>query len=168
VTDPATFIRFTTRTSSGQYDVVLLMEGANDLGNQSYFAITGALGQMIDYARNRGLRVFVATIPPENPLGCCPLDRGREAPLVPGLNDQVRILAASKGVPLVDVYQAFGGDLTLIGPDGLHPTAAGYHRIADTFFAVIRQTLEATATTTGASPARPTPGPRPFVAGQPR
>ena len=82
------------------------------------------------------MQVFLATIPPENLMRA----------VVP-FNDQVRSLAASKGVPLVDVYQAFGGDLTLIGNDGLHPTAAGYHLIADTFFASIKQTLELRATT---------------------
>ncbi len=99
---------------------------------------------MIDNARSRGLRVFLATIPPENASSqCIPQCRGSNAGLVPPFNDQVRSLAASKSVPLVDVFQAFHGDvLTLIGPDGLHPTAAGYHVIADTFFASIKQTLE--------------------------
>jgi lysophospholipase L1-like esterase len=30
----------------------------------------------------------------------------------------------------------------LIGEDGLHPSAAGYQRIADTFFDAIRKNLE--------------------------
>jgi len=34
------------------------------------------------------------------------------------------------------------GDFSLLGSDGLHPNAAGYQRIADTFFGVIKQTLE--------------------------
>jgi lysophospholipase L1-like esterase len=50
------------------------------------------------------------------------------------------------------VYQAFGSDApSLIGFDGLHPTPAGYQRIADTFFATIKSSLEtATANTQGA------------------
>jgi lysophospholipase L1-like esterase len=155
-TGPSTFARFVARTSTVTYDAVLLMEGANDLGYQSYPAITAALGQMVDFAKSRGLRVLLATIPPENAAGCCPYDRGVQAGLVAGLDAQIRLLSASKQVPLVDVYQAFGGDapdLSLIGPDGLHPTAMGYHRIADTFFLVIKTTLESAAATT----ARPTP-----------
>ena len=63
------------------------------------------------------------------------------------IDDQIRALAASEGVPLVDVYQAFGGDVTtLIGFDGLHPTALGYHRIADTFLASVKATLETSPT----------------------
>jgi lysophospholipase L1-like esterase len=60
----------------------------------------------------------------------------------------LRLLAAAKGVSLVDVYQVLGDDLPLIGPDGLHPTASGYHLIADTFFRVIKQTLEVSPTAT--------------------
>ena len=88
------------------------------------------------------MKVILATLPPQNPAGFDPFDRGLQAAAVPPFNDQVRSLAASKGVALVDVYQAFGLDLTLIGNDGLHPTATGYHVIADAFLASIRQTLE--------------------------
>jgi lysophospholipase L1-like esterase len=141
VTDSSTFPRFVSYTSTGQYNVVLLMEGANDLANQDNSSVMAGLGQMIDDARGRGMHVFLATIPPENPSGCCP-DRGVEAPLVAPFNDQVRSLAASKGIPLVDVYQAFGGDLSLLGFDGLHPTPAGYQLMASTFFTSIKQNLE--------------------------
>jgi lysophospholipase L1-like esterase len=152
VTDRTTFPRFVSYTSSGLIDAVLIMEGSNDLQNRDDKiepAVIAGLGRMIDDARSRGIRPLLATIPPENPAGCCP-DRGLPAGLVPGFNDRVRALAASKNVPLVDVYQAFGGDLTLIGFDGLHPNAAGYHKIADTFFDAIKQSLEAAPTTTSA------------------
>ena len=47
------------------------------------------------------------------------------------------------------MFPAFNGDVTtLIGPDGLHPTAAGYQVIATTFFNVIKASLEAPAATT--------------------
>ena len=39
----------------------------------------------------------------------------------------------------VDLYNPMLADAaTLIGSDGLHPTEAGYRRIADLFFAAIR------------------------------
>jgi lysophospholipase L1-like esterase len=141
VTDPATFSRFVSVTPASQYDVVLLMEGVNDLGAVSFQAITTGLGQMIDNARNRGLKVMLATLPPQNPSG----SKGGNAGLVAPFNGQVSTLAFSKGVPLVDVYTAFGGDLSLLGSDGLHPTAAGYQRIASEFFSRIIQTFEGPA-----------------------
>jgi hypothetical protein len=156
VLDPQTFpTNFVNRTTaSPPYEVVLLMEGANDIANASPSAIAAGLGRMIDNARSRGMKVFLATIPPENASSqCIPGCRGGSAGLVLPFNDAVRALAASRGVPLVDVFQAFHGDvLTLIGTDGLHPTAAGYQVIADTFFASIKQTLEiSTPTTTSTS-----------------
>jgi len=61
----------------------------------------------------------------------------------------MRSIALSEGVTLVDVYAAFGGDtMTLIDFDGLHPTPAGYERIAQTFLTAIRQNLEQPPTLT--------------------
>ncbi len=163
VTDSTTFPRYVGYTSSGNYDVVLLMEGANDLASQNATTISNAvagLQQMVEDAKSRNLKVFLATIPPENPNGCCP-DRGQAATLVPGFNDRVRTLAASEQVPLVDVYAAFNGDVTtLIGFDGLHPTAGGYAVIASTFFAAIRANLETSAVVTPHGTPLRTPAPR--------
>ena len=148
VTDPTTFPRYVSYTSSRAYDVVLLMEGANDLARHAFSEIIAGLTQMIGDAQSRQMQVLLATIPPENPA------QWSQAASVGPFNDRVRDLAASKGVPLVDVYQAFNGQLSLLGSDGLHPTAAGYHLIAETFFAAIRQNLEAAPATTGLNPAR--------------
>ena len=40
-------------------------------------------------------------------------------------------MALKKGAMVVDIYPQF--DLSLVGPDGLHPTAAGYARMAQVF-----------------------------------
>jgi lysophospholipase L1-like esterase len=149
VLDPNTYSRYGGFISSGLYDSVLIMDGANDLGDRDASiepAVIAALRKMIDDAKNRGMRPVLGTLPPANPNGCCPLNRGLAWSLVPGFNDRLRDLASSEGIPLADVYQAFNGDVTtLIGPDGLHPTAAGYDRIASTFFAAIRGAFETTA-----------------------
>jgi lysophospholipase L1-like esterase len=144
VTASSTFSRFAGLASNSTYDVVLLMEGANDLVDHGNAEIVAALNRIIDYARSQKLKVFLATIPPENPDGSDPVARGRDADLVPSLNRDIANLAVSKGsdVTLVDVNQAFGANLSLIGGDGLHPTAAGYKLIADTFFAKITQMLQ--------------------------
>jgi lysophospholipase L1-like esterase len=149
VTNPATLTRFASVVDGGQYAAVLLMEGANDLPGAASIppvipipAIIDGLRRMVLEARSHGVRPYLATIPPEFD-GCCPSDRGGAHALVPGFNDLVRGLALEQAVSIVDVYAALNTSVsTYIGPDGLHPTADGYAKIADTFFTVIRQTLE--------------------------
>jgi lysophospholipase L1-like esterase len=141
VTDSGTFGRFTRLTSSGQYRVVLIMEGSNDLGDRDAAIVPSViqgLRQMIGDAKSRGIRPFLATVPPMTPGG----SRALAWSLVGPFDDRIRELAANESVTLVDVFQGFGNDFTLIGSDGLHPNAQGYAKIADLFFAAIRQTLE--------------------------
>jgi lysophospholipase L1-like esterase len=134
--------RFSSVVVHSAYDVVLIMEGSNDLrdyGTSGEPSAIAGLQQMIHTAKGRGIRPFLATIPPMNLNGF----RGGAANLVAGFDDRVRSLAASENVPLVDVYAALSTDIaTYIGFDGLHPTPAGYKKIADTFFASIQQNLE--------------------------
>jgi lysophospholipase L1-like esterase len=143
-----------------QYDVVLLMHGANDLLLQDTIAMRAAataMQQMVRDAKSRRVQVLLATLPPQNLSGCCPR-RGLGAPLVVPYNDSLKLIAAAEGVPLVDVYQAFNGDVTtLVDFDGLHPTAAGYQRIADTFFDIIKARLEVPTTTPTLLPLLATP-----------
>jgi hypothetical protein len=91
------------------------------------------------------MRPYLATIPPMNPGACVPVCRGLAWSLVSGFNDNVRTLATTEAVPLVDVYQGFSGNFALLGSDGLHPSADGYARIADLFFTAIEQTIEVPA-----------------------
>jgi lysophospholipase L1-like esterase len=137
------------------YDVLTLMEGANDIADRdSKTAQLGldALRSMVRTAKGRGLRVVIATLPPQNPAGF----RGLSAGMVEPFNDGVRGIASDEGIALADVYAAFNGDLSLIDTDGLHPTADGYQKIADTFFKIIKQDLEQAA---GASLNGPLTGP---------
>ncbi len=159
--DPVTLPEF-KRDIAG-YDSVLIMMGSNDLRMQDATLEPGMVaqyGSMVGFARSIGVKPIIATLPPMNPAGCCPIPRAQGWQLVAPFDDQIRTFAASNSVPLADVYNAFNGDLTLIGPDGLHPTADGYHLIAQTFFKTIQASLEvaptATATTAhrAISPAR--------------
>ena len=144
--DPSALARFNSIVSLRQFDVVLFMEGSNDVNNapgdsKAIPTAIGYLQKMIDVAKANGMKVIVATIPPMVPPGIAARTVG--AAFVPAFNDQVRGLATSEGVPLADVYAAFGSDVsTLIGFDGLHPTAAGYQRIADTFLSAIKSSLQ--------------------------
>ena len=152
--DRSALARFIALTSSRRYSVVLIMEGTNDLYDRDDrivpLAIDG-LRQMIRDAKGRGIRPYLATIPPMNPAACVPVCRGLAWSLVSGFNDNVRALATAEGVTLVDVYQGFGGNFALLGPDGLHPAAEGYAKIADLFFTAIKQTLETSVTSTARS-----------------
>ena len=146
----ATLARFSS--SIAGFQVVLLLEGSNDLSNAysggSAFtdaAITG-LQSMVRRAKTAGVRPYLATVPPMNPNACTPICRGRAAGLVNPFNDRIRALAVAEGATLVDVNQGFNGDLTLLSSDGLHPAAGGYDRIADAFFQRIKATLEPTST----------------------
>jgi lysophospholipase L1-like esterase len=128
--------------------VLLLQEGINDLNQANHhLEIIGplikALHDMIREARIAGVsgsRVFLGTLLPVDPSGC----RGGAAfDLVGPANEQIRAMAASEGVTLVDLYAGFGGvPGPYLGFDGLHPNELGYEKMAQIFLTAIRTTLE--------------------------
>jgi lysophospholipase L1-like esterase len=129
-------------------EVVLLMEGVNDLNSGSASAIPGvvsALRSMVIMARGRGAQVFIATLLPQRAGG----QRAFAVGLIEPTNSQIRAIASSEGAVLVDLYQGFGGSPDpWVGSDGLHPTEAGMQRIAEIFFDAIRERLDITAAPT--------------------
>lgn len=134
--------RFDAIVSTGQYDVVLIMEGSNDIfepiRSDPVGAAAAALRSLVGDAKATGVRPLLATIPPMNPAG----RRGAGAPLVGALNDRIYQVGTAENLAIVDVNAAFNGNLTLIGDDGLHPTAAGYQVIAQAFADSIKNQLE--------------------------
>jgi lysophospholipase L1-like esterase len=134
--------RFSNVIGFGRYDVVLLMEGANDLADRDarvYDVVITSLQAMMRDARSRGVRPYLATIPPQVQGG----SRALAWSLVAPFNDRVRALAASEGVTLVDVYANLVTNTNLyINNDGEHLTEQGYAKIADVFFTALRTTLE--------------------------
>jgi lysophospholipase L1-like esterase len=145
VTNSNTFPRFVKALDTHQPEVLLLQEGVNDLHapssrRPSPAVIAAALGTMVREAKGRGIEVFLGTILPER-VGAC---RAFGPERIPPANIEIRALAAREGVVLVDLYQAFvGQESTLLDQDGLHPSVAGYARMAGAFFDAIRATLEA-------------------------
>jgi len=126
--------------------VLLLQEGINTI-NQSrrdgISAVVDGLRTMIQEARSRSITVFAATLLPERPGGCRAYDVSEDFDDIIEANVQIRRMVGMQGAILVDLYEAFNGRTgMLIGEDGLHPTALGYERIAQTFFAAIRKYLE--------------------------
>jgi lysophospholipase L1-like esterase len=122
-------------------EAVLILEGMNDIGASNGPANAGSAIEMLaQIVRARGARLFLATLPPSRPGGV----RSIPISLTTSVNARIRLIAASQGAVLVDVYPVFESDVNrYIGIDGLHPTEAGYQRLAELFFNAIRSDLEA-------------------------
>jgi lysophospholipase L1-like esterase len=117
--------------SARQPEVVILMEGVNDLNSGATLSATAnAMEDMVRMCVYQGKAVVLAGLPPQRPGG----SKASSAALVGPYNDRLRAVAAAKGAEFVDVTAAFGGDLSLISADGLHPNDAGYDRIAQAFY----------------------------------
>lgn len=130
-------------TSETSPDLVLLMEGANDLnsivGPAVNAAVDFAVGSMEELVKDtvrRGIPIMLATLPPQREGG----SRARGAPLLEKYNNDLKKMAANKGAILVDLNAQF--PLALIGQDGLHPTEEGYQRFAEIFLDAIKQHYE--------------------------
>jgi lysophospholipase L1-like esterase len=127
--------RFSAETRVYKPDLVLLLEGVVDVNNPRprFDVARKNLREMMRTANGRRIPLIIGTVPPLNPQGF----RTRGAENVPVLNDIIRQLAAEEGVPVADHEEAFGGDLSLQGPDGLHPNSRGYEVMAETWFQAI-------------------------------
>ena len=133
--------RFRSVLSGQRPEVVLLMEGTNDLdvvaGGGAEGAVA-ALNAMVRYAQDSGADVVLMTIPPQSHTSA--------ANLVEPFNARVRELAMRRRATLVDIYHVLvsgacsgGRTLPCIGGDGLHPTAEGYRLIAVELSRAIRE-----------------------------
>jgi lysophospholipase L1-like esterase len=146
--------RFGSALAADAPGVVLLMHGANDLLNDQEAGISDALqaiDSMVRQAKGQGVHVLLATLPPQNPDGI----RGMGAGALPEFNAGIAHTAELDGVPLVDLYGQMGTYQGYIGSDGLHPTEAGYTKIAQIFLAAIQSNLETQpATPTQVPPTR--------------
>ena len=132
---PAVLARFTNPLDRPQ--VVMLLEGINDMNvlNASPTTVATNVLNMVQIARLYNCTVLVATMPqtyestyPNGEVRSQSADK-----IVPFNNEVRRMVAGLQNVHIVDVYGAFGSDRSLIGHDGLHPTAAGYQRMAQVF-----------------------------------
>jgi lysophospholipase L1-like esterase len=140
VLDSGTLKRFNNALSEAKPELVLLMEGANDLNNiqgsvnDAITVIVGNLEEMVKEAGRRGIPIMVGTLPPER------LAKRGAAAFLPRFNDAVKVMAAKKGGILVDVNAQFPE--SLIGQDGLHPTEEGYQRLAEIYLEAIKGVYE--------------------------
>ncbi len=138
-------LRFPQALASVNPDVVLLLEGVNDVhgGASAIPGVISSLRTMIRSARQRGATVFVSTILPERPRACRAYDEQDGVDDISAANLQIRSLAASEQAVLVDLHPQFLPQLsTWLGLDGLHPNEDGYVAMAQAFFTAIRARFE--------------------------
>jgi lysophospholipase L1-like esterase len=141
--------RFRSVLLQNRPNIVLLMEGTNDLlgGQGAANAAIDALRTMVLEAKSQGIRIALATIPPQRAGGV--RNRGAVVALIPGFNDRIRSLASGEGIPLIDVFNGMKDDLSYIGVDDLHPTARGYDAMATIYFDAIKSAFEVRPTLGG-------------------
>jgi lysophospholipase L1-like esterase len=127
--------------SASRPQVTILLEGVNDLNSGSSPADTAAEMQVLSQTILRsGSQLLLSTLPPQRVGGS-----GASAPekIVP-YNQLLVSLAKSLNVPIADIYPVITTPLSdgLLGPDGLHPTALGNQKIAQTFLDKIKSMWE--------------------------
>ena len=131
--------RFNSALSEAKPELLLLLEGANDLANGIGVTTTvDAMEDMVRDATGRGVRVMLATLPPSRTGG----PRALAPDTLRRYNDALKVMAAKKGAQLVDVNTLLPA--SLIGQDGLHPTEEGYQRLAEIFLDAIKGSYETT------------------------
>ena len=117
-------------------EVLLLLEGINELDYLGATKVASDLEKMVALGLSRGADVLLATLTPVGNV------RERQRPgtraAVQELNAKIRQIAQNRNLgPVVDLFSVFKREPSLLGRDGLHPTAAGYQAISDAFLEAI-------------------------------
>jgi len=121
--------------------VVVIIAGVNDVyQGRTAQHVKDQLAAMYKRAHDAGIRVVAGTIIPYNTATDDQNARMHE------INDWIRTQArADPGVIVVDTRAAVAApgkpDMLVSSPDGLHPDAAGYRRMADAIEPAIRRAL---------------------------
>ena len=133
--------RFVSALNATRPEVLLLLEGANDIPLGEDGAASTAANEIriwVADAKARGIRVFLAT-----PVPGRPGSKTIQPILLLDYANRMRRVAEQESITLVDLYTLMLPDAQrYIGVDGLHPNEAGYARMADLFFQAIQTAFE--------------------------
>jgi len=132
-----------------QPHIVLLMLGTNDVridGDHTEAAdfsanIQALIDRLLRHTNRDGSkpRVFLATIPPIFNTEFATYDGRSRERIESEINPAIRRLAVANRIALVDIHRVFVGHPELL--PGIHPTAAGYRRMAEAFLGAIEPFL---------------------------
>lgn len=129
--------------STHRPQVVMLLEGINDLNfDVPVNQVASNVQYLVQTARLFNCTVLVATMP-QTYYSVDP-NTGRvrynsTEKIVPFNTEVRRLVSGLQNVHIVDIYSAFGSDRSLMGGDGLHPSPAGYQRMAQVYHQRISQ-----------------------------
>jgi lysophospholipase L1-like esterase len=140
-TTPEGVVRLPAVLTADKGDVLLLLEGVNGVKSASASSQVANLRTMVRTAKSRKLTMLIATLTPISDARER-VHPGTRAAIV-ALNGAIVSMARSERInPVVDLYGAMEGQDELLGPDGLHPNAAGYAMMAELFAEEIQRRFE--------------------------
>jgi len=120
-------------------EVVLLLEGVNGLAFNGAPGSTPLVRAMVQPAERRQARLFLCSMRP----ALTNRQRSQDPARLVAYNTALEAMCAFADAIYVDLYDGMLADAEqLIGVDGLHPTEAGYRRMAELFFAAIQRELQ--------------------------
>jgi lysophospholipase L1-like esterase len=129
-------------------EVMLLLEGINNINALATATQVSGLRTMITEAQRRNVEVIIATVMPVSPTWRH-YQPGNTPSKIQALNAQIFQLANQHGLGrVVDLFALFEANMHLLGADGLHPSIEGQTRIAQAFSDEIVRRYESRATMT--------------------
>ena len=137
--------RIDTVLDSIPADVILIMEGTNDIRSGHPWQTTQLnLQLMIDKAKARGVTPILATLTPS--------DQVNSEVLIPNRwNPMIKELAKQNSITLVDQYSAIEALWPSLTNDGIHPNDNGYLYLAETWNNSVGEMISSTGKFTGPS-----------------
>ncbi len=140
--------RLQTELDAYKPDILLLMEGTNDMLHNGYDELEGNLRYMVYTALTKGVKVIIATIPPV--ITTEYRDRTEQAANIRTFNPRIYNIARDYNIPVAQVYEAItsvsGWEYSLMDRiTANHPNDAGYQKVRDAFYYILSAGIQSGA-----------------------